>query len=100
MLSCPSCHAGALRRSRARNRREAAIMQLTPFRYFRCHDCSTRVLRLKPSGGKSASSHPFARRGMIRVLRVVLIIALVIAAFYFIVSPYLDLGTPVSPHHR
>ena len=45
MLSCPSCHAGALRRSRARNRREAAIMQLTPFRYFRCHDCSTRVLQ-------------------------------------------------------
>ena len=45
-MRCPKCNSTRMRRSRSRNRRERRIRFFLPVRYYRCHQCNHRVLRV------------------------------------------------------
>ncbi len=47
-MRCPKCSSTRMRRSRSRNRRERRVRFFLPVRYYRCHQCNHRVLRVTP----------------------------------------------------
>lgn len=47
-MRCPKCNSTRMRRSRSRSGRERRIRFFLPVRYYRCHQCNHRVLRVTP----------------------------------------------------
>ena len=47
-LRCPQCGSPRMHRSRSRDRRERRLRFYLPVRYYRCHACNHRVLRVTP----------------------------------------------------
>jgi len=53
-VRCPQCNSSRMHRSRSRNRRERRLRFFLPVRYYRCHACNHRVLRVTPRAAGEA----------------------------------------------
>ena len=73
-------------------------MRLTPFRYYRCHECNNRMLRRRRPDERRSSPR-VQWEAVLYYAKVLAIVVFVIVVLYLLAGPYFDIGQP-RPRHR